>query len=397
MNKKSKFLDITKIVVIEILLFFLLLIFFKVESVLILFVAVALVALVFIAFRIYKKQVQSILNLFALNRPVVLIILLILLILYPVLSPIIIPRGGTYWILILIQTGIYIITALGLNFQLGSAGMMNLATAAFYGVGAYTAGILSLKLGWPALITIPVAGIVAALAGLILFIPIYKTKGHYLALVTLAFGLMLVLAADNIEFLGGPQGLKNIPSINLFGYSFLSSLGGLHFYTNYYYFVLLLVIITVVIFHRLFNSWVGLTASYIRDDEPAAKGCGINSNFQKLLIFMFGNFFMGVAGAIYAHMIGFISPPNFQFTQSLLIVSIVIIGGMDNILGLIMGAFILVVLPEKLRVITEYRIMLYGILLIATLIFRPRGLLPFGPRKYESLLGFRKGGRSDVE
>jgi len=395
-NKKTKFLDLIKIAVVEILLFFFLLIFFKVESIWILFVTVALVALVFVAFRIYRKQSQAIIDLFALNRPTVLTVLLILLILYPIVSPLIIPRG-VYWTLILIQTGIYIMTALGLNFQLGSAGMMNLATAAFYGVGAYTAGLLSLKLGWPALITIPIAGIVAALAGLILFIPIYKTKGHYLALVTLAFGLMLVLAADNIEFLGGPQGLKNIPSINLFGYSFLSSVGGLHFYTNYYYFVLLLVIMTVIIFHRLFNSWVGLTASYIRDDEPAAKGCGINVNFQKLLIFMLGNFFMGIAGAIYAHMIGFVSPPSFQFTQSLLIVSIVIIGGMDNILGVIMGAFILVVLPEKLRVITEYRIMLYGILLIVTLIFRPRGLLPFGPRKYGSLLGFRKGGESDAK
>lgn len=385
MKKKNKFLDILKIASVEILILFLTMLFFRIESVWILFAALALIGGTLLYTRIYKKQSGSIKALFTSNRPTVLIILVLLLLLYPIVSPIIIPQS-TYWTLILIQTGIYIMVALGLNMQLGSTGMMNLAAAAFYGVGAYTAGMLALKLNWPALITIPVAGIVTALVSLVLFLPVYKTKGHYLALVTLAFGYMLALAADNIEFIGGPQGLKNIPSINLLGYDFLSKVGNLHFYTNYYYLVLVLVILTIVIFHRFFNSWIGLTLSYIRDDEPAAKGCGVNSNRWKLLSLTTGCFFMGVAGAIYAHMIGFISPPNFQFTQSLLIVSIVIIGGMDNILGVIVGAIILVIIPEKFRVITEYRVMLYGILIVVTLLFRPRGLMPFGARKYDASL-----------
>lgn len=391
MKKKTKFLDILEIVGIEALAFFLVMVFFRVESVWILYAAIALVVGVLLYARIFKKQSESIKTLFASNRSTVLIILFILLLLYPIVSPMIVPQS-TYWTLILIEAGLYLMVALGLNIQLGSTGMMNLAAAAFYGVGAYTAGMLALKLGWPALITIPVAGIVTALFSLVLFIPIFKTKGHYFALVTLAFGYMLVLAADNIEVIGGPQGLKNIPPINIFGYSFLNKIGGLHFYTNYYYFVLALVILTVIVSNRFFNSWVGLTLSYIRDDEPAAKGCGVNSNLWKLKSLVTGCFFMGIAGAIYAHMIGFISPPNFQFSQSLLVVSIVLIGGTDNVLGVIVGTIILIILPEKLRVITEYRVMLYGILIVVTLLFRPRGLLPFGPRKYEaSLLSFKRG------
>lgn len=392
--KMNKFLDYIKIALVETVAFFLFLIFLKVESIWIVVAAILLLGFLYFISKAYKEKFQSLYETFSKHQGFTVGFLFFLLVLYPLISPLMIVHS-TYWTLILIQTGIYIMIALGLNFQLGSTGMMNLATAAFYGIGAYTAGLLALKLGWSALITIPLAGVAAALAGLLLVIPIYKTKGHYLALVTLAFGFMLVLAADNIEIIGGPQGLKNIPPVNIFGYSFLTNIGGLHFYTNYYYLVLVLLGITILVFARLFNSWVGLTSSYIRDDELAAKGCGINTNLKKLIVFVVGNFFMGVAGALYAHMIGFISPPNFQFAQSLLIVAIVIIGGMDNILGVIVASVLLVVLPEKLRVITEYRILLYGVLLVVTLLLRPKGILPFGPRKYDpSILRFaRKGGK----
>jgi branched-chain amino acid transport system permease protein len=238
----------------------------------------------------------------------------------------------------------------------------------------------------PALITIPAAGIVAAIFGAALYFPIYRTKGHYIALVSLAFQFIIVLALDNLAFTGGPQGLKSIPSISIFGYDFLSTPGGLHFYTNYYYFTLLIVVLTVIFFHRLHNSWVGLTLSYIRDDEIAARCFGVNSSAWQLIAFMTGTFFMGIGGSIYAHMVGFISPPNFLFIESLAILAIVIIGGMDNIVGVIIGTAILVIVPEKLRVITEYRILLYGLILIIMLLFRPEGLLPMKAREYHDLL-----------
>jgi len=291
-------------------------------------------------------------------------------------------RQNTYWLLILVQTGIYIILALGLNIQLGSTGVLNLAVAAFYGIGGYTAGLLSLRLGLPTILTLPIGGIAAALFGILLYVPLYKTKGHYMALVTLAFGLMIVLALDNTEFTGGPQGLMSIPEMKFFGYSFLTNPGGLNFYTNYYYLMLFLVLLAVVVSYRFYNSWVGLTLATIRDDEVAAKCFGVNTNIWKGISFITGNFMIGLAGAIYAHMIGFISPQNFSFSESLLIVAMVILGGMDNILGIILGTILLTILPEKMRVITEYRILIYGILLIVIPMFRPSGLLPFKPRMY---------------
>lgn len=393
MKNKINIIDAVKIVIMELVLFFLVLVFFQVESVWMLVGLLLMVILLVILNIRFKTVLVELKVLVGSNRSVVLGCLLVLLVLYPVISPLII-RQSTYWLLIMIQTGLYLIAALGLNIQLGSTGMMNLASAAFYGVGAYTAGLLSLRLGLPAIFTLPAAGIVAALFGLVLYIPIYKTKGHYLALVTMAFGLMIVLALDNTEFTGASQGLMNIPSMNFFGYDFLSPLAGLHFYTNYYYLMLILVILALLISVRLFNSWVGLTFSTIRDDEIAAKCCGVNTNRWRLTSFVTGTAFMGIAGAFYAHMVGFISPPNFQFVESLFIVSIVILGGMDNILGVVVGTLILVILPEKMRVITEYRVLIYGLLIVIMLIFRPEGLIPFRPRKYDkSVTDLCKGGK----
>ncbi len=383
MNHKFDFMAFLKIALVEIALFFLIMIFFNIESVWTLFAALILVVTIVTYARLQKQKFASLMGFFSSNQRTAIGILIILLLLYPIIGPHMI-KQNTYWLLILIQTGIYIILALGLNIQLGTSGILNLAVAAFYGIGGYTAGLLSLKMGAPAIITLPLGGIVAALFGVLLYVPLYKTKGHYLALVTLAFGIMIVLALDNTEFTGGPQGLMAIPEIKFLGYSFLKKPFGLHFYTNYYYLVLAFVFLAIFISYRIYNSWIGLTLATIRDDEIVAKCCGVNSNTWKMIAFIIGNILIGFAGAIYAHMIGFISPPNFSFDVSLLIVAMVILGGMDNIIGVIIGTLILSILPEKMRVITEYRILIYGILLIVIPMFRPKGLLPFKPRKYHS-------------
>ncbi len=377
---------------VEILVYAFFIFFLSVESAWILVATLVLIAGLVLARRFMPNRTQIVVDAFKSSRAFVLGLGAVLLLLFPIVASVVL-RQGTYWMLVLIQTMIYLMVALGLNFQLGSTGMMNLATAAFYGVGAYAAGMLSLRLGLPAILTLPAAGVIAAAFGLILSVPIYKTKGHYLALVTLAFGYMIVLALDNTAFTGGAQGLMNIPEIRIFGYSFIRPLAGMHFYANYFYLATILLAATVAVFYRLQNSWVGLSLTTIRDDEIAAKCSGVNTAVWKLGAFATGNFFMGVAGALYAHMIGFISPPNFQFIESLVIVSIVILGGMDNLLGITLGAVILVLLPEKMRVITEYRVLIYGVLIVAMLIFRPRGLLPFKPREYHrSLLNRLRGG-----
>jgi ABC-type branched-subunit amino acid transport system permease subunit len=297
---------------------------------------------------------------------------------------------NAYWLFVVINALIFIIACLGLNLQLGSTGMMNLAGAAFMAFGAYTAGLLSLNAGWPSWATLLAGAIVTGLFSILLFIPVLKTKGHYLALVTIAFQFMVVILVENMEFTGGPQGLKNIPFLTFLGYSFNDpiKLGfiTLHKYANYYYLALALAFIVGLICYRIYHSWVGVTAATIRDDEVAARTNGVRINYWKLVIFVLGNCFIGLSGAYFAHLIGFISPPNFVFDRSLVMVSIVILGGMDNVFGIIVAAILLITLPEKLRVIQEYRFLIYGLLLVIMLIFKPRGLLPFVPRDYKDLL-----------
>lgn len=299
--------------------------------------------------------------------------------------------SSPYWLFTIIIAGLFLTACLGLNLQLGSSGMVNLASAAFYAVGAYTAGLLALGWGWPTWLTLPAGALVAGLFSVLLFIPVLKTKGHYLALVTIAFQFMVVILLDNMEWTGGPQGLKNIPLFSIAGYSFNSAIDlgfvQLPGYANFFYLMVLVVAAVGVASHRIYNSWVGVTLATIRDDEIAAQTFGVQVNRWKLVIFSLGNCFIGLAGAFYSHLVGFISPPNFAFDKSLVMVSVVILGGMDNVFGIVLGSLLLIILPEKLRVVQEYRFLIYGLVLIVMLIFRPRGLVPFKARDFVDLAG----------
>lgn len=321
---------------------------------------------------------------FAAHRTAVIGGIIVLLLLIPFAL-----ASNAYWLLNVITAGLFVIACLGLNLQLGSTGMMNLAGAAFYAFGAYSAGLLAIHAKLPPLLTVPLGAIITGILSAFLFIPVLRTKGHYLALVTIAFQFMVVIGVENMEWTGGPQGLKNIPLFSIGGYSFNSfiKLGfvTLPNYANFYYLMLAIVLILTVVVNRLYHSWVGNTLSTIRDDEIAAKTSGVVINRWKLLMFVLGNSFIGLAGAFYAHMIGFISPPVFGFDKSLLMVSIVILGGMDNLLGIVVGAILLIIMPEKLRFIQDYRFLIYGLVLIFMLLFRPQGLLPFKLRDYFDL------------
>jgi branched-chain amino acid transport system permease protein len=308
---------------------------------------------------------------------------------------------NAYWLLNIITAGLFIIACFGLNLQLGSTGMMNLAGAAFYAFGAYSAGLLALQLKLPPWLTIPAGALITGIFSVFLFIPVLRTKGHYLALVTIAFQFMVVIGVENMEWTGGPQGLKNIPLFSVGGYSFNSPINlgfvTLPNYANFYYLMLAIVFVLVIVMDRLYNSWVGNTLSNIRDDEVAARTSGVISNRWKMIMFVLGNSFIGLAGAFYAHMIGFISPPVFGFDKSLLMVSIVILGGMDNLLGIVVGAVLLIIMPEKLRFIQDYRFLIYGLVLILMLIFRPQGLLPFKLRDYLGLTRAARAAKPAVE
>jgi ABC-type branched-subunit amino acid transport system permease subunit len=295
-------------------------------------------------------------------------------------------RDAPYLIHLCLTAGIYIMLATGLNYQLGSTNIVNLATAASYGVGAYASALLSKHLGLPFWVVIFAAGGSAAFMGFILGLPTTKTKDYYLSLVTIAFGLIIYLLLNNLQFTGGPNGLSDIPPPSLFGYSFKSELHlfgfNLPFHANYYYLVLFFVLLYTLVSKRLSFSRTGLTWNAIREDEIAARCAGIHVSNYKILSFCINCFMDGVTGAVYAHYIGFISPENFQFMLSVVVVTMVILGGMDNVFGVIFGAVLLTLLPEKFRLFNEFRLLMFGVIVIATLIFRPQGLFPQKLRRY---------------
>jgi branched-chain amino acid transport system permease protein len=295
-------------------------------------------------------------------------------------------RASPYWTFVATLALLYVTIGQGLNLQIGTAGVINLAGAAFAGLGGYSVGLLTVTAGWPAWLAVLVAPWIAVTVGAVLFVPILKTRGHYLALVTIAFGFIFNILMNNLEFTGGPQGLKNIPTLRLFGWAFTSkpALAGLELpaHANFYYAALLVAGITTWALRRLHDSWLGLALNTLRDDEIAARCCGVSLTRGKLVAFSIGNFFIGLGGALYAVMVGFVSPPDFDFGYSLVMLSVVIIGGVDSIPGVVLGACLLVPLPERFRFLHEFRLLLYGVAIVVMLLYRPRGLWPAAVRRY---------------
>ena len=288
-------------------------------------------------------------------------------------------------LLMLATVLIYSIVCLGLNIQFGYVGIVNFAGAAFFGIGSYTAAVLATHTGIPHLFVLFIAAIISALIGSILIYPVLRTRGHYAALVTIAFGILFRNFLEVNDTLGGPQGLK-IPPLTIFGWNLSEGLqiGGvdLSFYIPYLLIALVLLVVTFVITRNLERSWVGLSMDMVRTDEIAASTFGVNIAHWKIVAFTLGNFVAGLAGALYGMMTAYVAPNNFTFADSLILVSIVILGGIGNPWGIIPAAAIVVILPEKLQFIQEYRFLLYAIVVILILLFRPDGLLPRGIRNY---------------
>jgi len=295
-------------------------------------------------------------------------------------------RASPYWTFVATMALLYVTIGQGLNLQIGTAGVLNLAGAAFAGLGGYTVGLLTVRLGFPPWLALLIGPLVAVVVGALLFIPILKVRGHYLALVTIAFGFIFNILMNNLEFTGGPQGIKNIPTLRPFGYAFTTPphLFGmtLPYHANFYYAALAMAALVTWLTWRLYNSWLGLTLNTLRDDEIAAKCSGVSVARYKLLAFSIGNFSVGLGGAFYAVMVGFVSPPDFDFGYSLIMLSVIILGGLDSIPGIIVGACLLIPLPERFRFLHEYRLLLYGIAIVLMLLFRPRGLWPATVRRY---------------
>jgi branched-chain amino acid transport system permease protein len=296
-------------------------------------------------------------------------------------------QASPYLIHICVMAGLYAILALGLNFQLGSTNVVNFATAASYGIGAYTSALLAVHFHVPFWIGIFLSGSAASLFGLLLGIPCMKTKDYYLSLVTIAFGLIIYILLINFSWTGGPNGIPNIPPPSILGHSFKEPIYlfgfNLPFQSNYFYLIFIFVIGALLVAYRLHHSRVGLTWNAIREDEIAARCQGIDVTWYKILAFCIDAFFGGVTGTVYAHYIGFISPENFAFIVSVVVVTMVILGGMDNVFGVIIGAVLLTILPEKFRAFEDFRLLIYGVIVVTMLVFRPQGLFPQKLRVYQ--------------
>jgi ABC-type branched-subunit amino acid transport system permease subunit len=245
--------------------------------------------------------------------------------------------------------------------------------------------VLSAHTRIPHLLVLLAGGVASALIGSLLLLPLLRTRGHYAALITIAFGLLFRTFVEVNDSLGGPQGLK-LGGLQILRLQFNDelALGPLHasFYLNYVLLASALLALAFVLVQRLEASWLGLALDAIRLDEIGAATFGFEIARWKILAFTLGNFLIGVAGALSAFMVGFLAPNNFTFPESLTLVSIVLLGGIGNPWGLALAAFLVILLPEKLQILQEYRYLLYATLVILILRFRPSGLIPRPMRRY---------------
>jgi branched-chain amino acid transport system permease protein len=278
---------------------------------------------------------------------------------------------AAYILHLAILAGIYVILALSLNLIVGYAGQVSLGHAAFYGIGAYISTLTALNWHFPYLLAALAAMVFAGLCGLALGLPTLRLKEDYLAIVTLGFGVIIDLVMRNLELTGGPDGIVGIPSPVILGFSFRQPI-------PYFLLVCLGVAFTLLFTYLLVSSYHGRALRAIRDHETTAQVMGINSPAYKVAVFALAAALAGLAGSLFAHYIKHINYESFGLHSSILILCMVVLGGMGSILGSVVGAIILTVLPETLRQFHAYQDLIYGGLLVALLVLRPQGLLGKG-------------------
>ncbi|MDY3617883.1 branched-chain amino acid ABC transporter permease [Agathobaculum sp.] len=274
-----------------------------------------------------------------------------------------------YAIRLAILSGIFVILSLSLNLLTGFAGQISLGHIAFYGIGAYTAAILSKNFGVNFILCMLAAMVTAGLFGFLLGLPTLKLGGYYLAIVTLGFSEIVRLVEINwMELTNGPLGINGIPKPALFGLKLSSP-------SAYYFICLLLVVLTLVVIRNILNSRIGYALGTVRGDDNAAKFMGVNVFRYKILAFVISAAFAGLAGAFFAQYVTFIDPTSFASDQSTLILIMIIFGGIGSLPGSIIGAVVLTLVPELLRDLMEYRMLIYGVVLVFMMLVRPEGLL----------------------
>jgi len=285
-----------------------------------------------------------------------------------------------YWVRVIGYAGLYIILGLGLNIVVGLAGLLDLGYVAFYAIGAYTYALLAsgyFDIHISFWLVIPIAALLASFAGILLGIPVLRMRGDYLAIVTLGFGEIIRMLVTNLRRLtNGSQGLIGIDSPHFFG---LELKTGTHFYYLIFFFIILAVFLT----NRLDQSRIGRAWIAMREDEDASQMVGVNTTLYKLTAFAVGAFIGGLGGAIFSAWQGSIFPDNFNLFVSINVLCLIIIGGLGSIPGVIIGAFALIALPDILREFSDYRLLIFGLLLVVMMIARPEGFIPSRRRQME--------------
>ena len=300
---------------------------------------------------------------------------------YPVLVAVLVavlPLGmNTYWTEVAVNVGLYALLALSLNVILGQAGIFHMGHAAFYAVGAYVTAILNTHYQIPILLLIPVAGAAAALFALIVARPIIHLRGDYLLIVTIGIVEIVRIALINDVFglTGGANGIFGIARPELFGIKIRKAI-------QFYYLIWIMVGLTVLLFHWLSESRFGRALNCIKEDDTAAEGCGMDVAHLKLMAFVIGAFWAGMAGNLFAAKMTIISPSSFTFWESVVVFAVVILSGGSQI-GVLLGTFLIVALPEMFRDFASARMLVFGLAMMIMMGVRPQGLLPPSPRWYD--------------
>ena len=281
---------------------------------------------------------------------------------------------------IMISALIYVMLGLGLNIVVGVAGLLDLGYVAFYAVGAYSYALLNYHFGLGFWTVLPIGAGLAAMFGILLGFPVLRLRGDYLAIVTLGFGEIIRLILENWnDFSFGPSGIANIPRPGFFNVDM-----NIQQATVYIYFLMIaLTVFTIFVVNRLQNSRIGRAWIALREDEVACQAMGIDKRKTKLMAFALGATWAGLAGVVFAAKTTFINPASFTIWESVIILCVVVLGGMGSIVGVIVGAFVLILLPEYLRFLSEYRMLVFGVLLVMMMVFRPGGIVETVRRTYQ--------------
>jgi branched-chain amino acid transport system permease protein len=315
--------------------------------------------------------------------------LAIVLIIFPMIAK------SRYQVHIINMVGIYILLSLGLNIAMGYAGQFNLAMGALWAIGAYTAGLLNTRLGFPLWITLPLSVIAGGVVGGFVGLPSLKVRAHYLSIVTIGLNEIInIILVNETNFTGGVDGVSRIKMPTFFSIPINTD-------EKYYYIILFFVIIAFLLARQILSGRVGRNFRALRDDYKTAPAMGVNAGAYKILAFIISGCFAGLAGALYAHLNTYISPDIFEHKTTLFIMTMTMIGGMGNLYGSLVGSFLLPVLQEYLRAIQEWQFVVYGIAIMLVVLFMPGGLMQIVNRVKPLLLkipkSLRRKGKGDLD